>query len=170
MREYIRSATVEELKALAHPVRIRILRMCYERALTNQELAERLDLPPGTVLRHVRTLLATDLLVADEPRTGPRGVVERPYRATGLTWQISLEAGGPELSRRVELAALDAYRAELFAAGPHATIGRGRTPLRLTPDTQRELARRMEALVDEFRARDDPEGDEVSLLWSVHRM
>ena len=40
-RDYRRVATIDELKALAHPIRVRILRMCYGAPKTNQELATR---------------------------------------------------------------------------------------------------------------------------------
>ncbi|MFD1050595.1 ArsR/SmtB family transcription factor [Kibdelosporangium lantanae] len=58
-------ATVEELKALGHPVRWRILRLCLDRALTNKELSVELDLAPATTLRHVRALVKTNFLVAE---------------------------------------------------------------------------------------------------------
>ena len=34
-----RPPTLQEARALAHPLRIRILRLCLDRALTNSELA-----------------------------------------------------------------------------------------------------------------------------------
>lgn len=168
-RQDKRVATPAELKALAHPVRIRILRLCYQQPRTNQELAQLLNLAPGSVLRHVKTLLDAGLLVSEETRQGPRGVTERPYRATGLSWHLSLEAGQPELTRRVEVAALDAYREELLAAGPDATVGRARLTLRLTPTARQELADRIEALIDEYLQRQRADGgDPVNLYWSMH--
>ena len=41
-----RPATAAEAKALAHPLRIRILRLCLDQALTNKQLAERLGKDP----------------------------------------------------------------------------------------------------------------------------
>src|SRR4051794_4556913 len=52
-----RPATVEEHKALSHPLRLRILRLCLDEPKTNRELADRLDANPATVLHHVRTLV-----------------------------------------------------------------------------------------------------------------
>ena len=51
-----REATVREAKAMAHPLRLRILRLCLHQELTNKQLAERLGRDPGTVLYHVRHL------------------------------------------------------------------------------------------------------------------
>lgn len=79
-----RPATPAETKALGHPLRIRILRLCLDE-LTNKELAQRLDVSPGTVLYHVRRLVDVGFLVPGTPRTGPSGALEKPYRATGET-------------------------------------------------------------------------------------
>jgi DNA-binding transcriptional ArsR family regulator len=86
-----RPATAAEAKALAHPLRMRILRLCLDQALTNKQLAEWLGKDPGTVLHHVRTLVATGFLVAEEVRQGETGRLEKPYRSTGKSWSLSLE-------------------------------------------------------------------------------
>jgi DNA-binding transcriptional ArsR family regulator len=84
-----RPATAAEAKALAHPLRMRILRLCVDRSLTNKELAEWLGKDPGTVLHHVRTLVVNGFLVPDEVRQGAKGALEKPYRATGKSWTLS---------------------------------------------------------------------------------
>ena len=167
-------ATVEQLRALAQPLRLRVLRLCLGHAWTNQELAERLDIAPGSMLRHVKLLASTGFLAPQPPRPGPRGVTERPYLATGLSWRISLEVGDPALSHRAELAIIDAYRAELAEADDDAWVEGVRTPLWLTAAERADLIARMGDLIDEFRRRHgdhDDDGDpagRVSLLWSMH--
>ena len=52
-----RPATPDEARALAHPDRLRIIRLTYDAALTNKELAERLGRNPGTTLCHLRDRL-----------------------------------------------------------------------------------------------------------------
>src|SRR5262245_44839912 len=49
-----RSATEAEARALASAVRLRIMRLCLDRPLTNKEIAERLGVNPATTLHHVR--------------------------------------------------------------------------------------------------------------------
>lgn len=162
---------MEELRALAHPVRLRILRLCLDRARTNQELAELLQLAPGSVLRHVRLLTRTGLLLAEEPRPGPRGVTERPYRATGLSWYLSLDDAEPELVGRAELALLDAYRAELserLRLEPATALDGARTTLWLTPEGRAEFRRRMAALVEEYRGARGPGTQLYTFMWSMH--
>ena len=73
-----RQATVREAKALAHPLRVRILRQCRHRELTNKQLADRLDSSPGTVLYHVRQLVEAGLLEPAPVRTGESGALEKP--------------------------------------------------------------------------------------------
>jgi DNA-binding transcriptional ArsR family regulator len=49
----------EQLKALGHPLRLRVLELLGENdeTLTNRELAQRLAVDPGHLHFHVRTLL-----------------------------------------------------------------------------------------------------------------
>ena len=63
-----RDATPAELKAMAHPLRLRIIRLCLHEALTNKQLADHLDQDPATVLHHVRTLCAAGFLEAEPAR------------------------------------------------------------------------------------------------------
>ncbi|WP_370944089.1 ArsR/SmtB family transcription factor [Amycolatopsis sp. cg5] len=159
-------ATTEELKALGHPIRWRILRLCLDRALTNQELSARLELSPATTLRHVRALVKTGFLAAEEVRTGERGALERPYRATQRTWGLSiLDADEPGLSQQVDLAMLGAHRAEVVAAGPDAGRGVSRGVLRLRPERVDDLNRRIREVIAEFA--DDTDGEPLSYLWSL---
>jgi predicted ArsR family transcriptional regulator len=166
--EPARDATVEELKALAHPLRWRILRLCFDRAWTNKELSERLGVAPATVLRHVRALVKTDFLAAEPVRSGARGALERPYRATGRTWRLGLvDVEGGDLAQRVDLALLAAHRAEVLEAGVDANRETSRGMLRLGESSQAELKSRMESLITEFAERDEPDGENLSYLWSV---
>src|SRR6266508_4706329 len=86
-----RPATEEEARAMASGVRLRILRLCLDRALTNKEIARRLDANPATVLHHVRKLVATGFLAPQEERRGTRGAREVPYLATGKSWTLDVD-------------------------------------------------------------------------------
>lgn len=165
-----RDATVEELKALAHPLRWRILRLCWDRALTNKELSDRLGVAPATVLRHVRALVKAGFLAAEPVRSGARGALERPYRSTGRTWRLGLadvEGEGEGLAHRVDLALIAAHRAEVLEAGPDAVRETARGVLRLGSASQEELKARMIALLTEFVERDESDGEPLSYLWSL---
>jgi DNA-binding transcriptional ArsR family regulator len=73
--------TQQLAKALAHPLRVRILTELNRGISSPNQLAQELDEPLGNVSYHVKTLLEYDCveLVKTEPR---RGAVEHFYRAT----------------------------------------------------------------------------------------
>ena len=161
-----RRADVGVLRALGQSLSCRILRLCLDEPMTNQQLAQRLARPPATVLRQVRALVDGGFLAAEPVRRGARGALERPYRATGRTWRLDLEAGGePALSEQVELATLDAHRAELLESSGPRDIRRG--VLRLTDASRRELQERLDALLAEYAGRAEPDGRQLSYLWNL---
>jgi DNA-binding transcriptional ArsR family regulator len=164
-----RPATAAEAKALAHPLRMRILRLCLDQALTNKQLAEWLGKDPGTVLHHVRTLVKTGFLVPDEVRQGEKGALEKPYRATGKSWTLSLEES-PVPEGIDAQAMLEAFQAELAEAGPGAAAGFNRLALTLNRASREELESRVLAILDEFVTRPpDPDGEPYGLLFAMHR-
>lgn len=158
-----REASSEEAKALASPLRLRILRLCLDEALTNKELAARLDKDPGTLLHHVRTLVDTGFLVADPVRTGARGALEKPYRASGKSWTLSVN-DRPDLN----LAMIDAFRDEVVESA-RPSVDLTRMAFRLRPRAVNELKRRLAALVEEFKQRDDPVGESWGLFVGLHQ-
>jgi DNA-binding transcriptional ArsR family regulator len=160
----LRDATAAEMKALAHPLRLRILRLVLDEALTNQQLAERVGRDPGTVLFHVRALERAGFIAADEPRPGRRGTTERPYRSTGKSWTLRMP---PNVGHTT--AVLQAVAEEVVEAGEDAVIASVRLGVRLRDDDVAELRRRLAAIGDEFAARDDPAGQPIGLLTLIHR-
>ena len=159
-----RPATRAEARALAHPMRLRILRLCLDTALTNRELADRLRAQPATVLYHVRTLARTGFLVAQAERRGRRGAREVPYIATRKSWTLAFDPPGAGF-----LAPVDAFRAEAAEAGPDAMLESMRLGVRLAPDALDRLLRRLADAVAEAHAADDPDGVPVSVYVGVHR-
>ena len=84
-------------RALSSPLRLRILRLCLHQSRTNKEIAELLDLNPASSLHHVRTLVRTGFLVAEERRKGNRGAVEVPYIASRKSWHAPVDNVAPVL-------------------------------------------------------------------------
>ena len=161
-------ATPAEVRALAHPLRLRIIRLLFDRSLTNRELARALGENPATVLHHVRTLLRTGFIEADTERRGPRGNLEKPYRSTGRSWLVSIddERAGATVSR----AALDAFLAEVRDAHVDADLDTSRLAVNLTPDRRRELDERVRTLLEEYAHPDSPtEGEPYAIFVAVHR-
>ncbi len=159
-----RPATPEEARALANPLRLRILRLCLDEALTNKEIAGRLGRDPGTTLHHVRMLVRTGFLAAEAERRGARGAVERPYRATGKSW--TLDVGD---TRGGTLALVDAFRAEVAELGRGDILTLTRLGVRLLPAVREDLERRLAELAEEVHRADDPAGEPVGLFLGLHR-
>ena len=165
-----RDATPAEFKALAHPLRLRILRLCLHDALTNKEIADRLDQDPATTLHHVRTLCATGFLAArataHRQAGGAREAV--PFDAEVVD---ALGRGEPPSWRRSVLAGIDALRAELTDAGPEAIVINSRCGLRLSADEIAELAARLDQLVEEYAARPPTRaGSNIGLHVTLHHL
>jgi DNA-binding transcriptional ArsR family regulator len=152
------------MRALAHPLRLRILRLTLNQPMTNRDLAERLGRDPGTILHHVRTLVRGGFLGPEPVREGRRGALERPYRATGKSWQVRITPNADHL-----VSVIDAVREEILEAGPEATLSSMRLGVRLRPDDLAELRRRIRQLGDEFVERDDPAGEPIGILALAHR-
>jgi DNA-binding transcriptional ArsR family regulator len=145
--------TVREAKALAHPLRLRILRLCEGQELTNKQLADRLGTDPGTVHYHVRLLAEAGLLEPAPVRTGASGALEKPYRSSGRSWWLDnpLAKAGPDAA----LAPIEAFEEELREAGPSSVQTFARFTLHLSPEDVEELDRRILAVIDEYLETED---------------
>ncbi len=147
-------------RALASPLRMRILRLCLHEARTNKELAEELDVNPGTLLHHVRSLVSTGFLVAEHPRIGARGAREIPYRATGRSWRSGGDSLGPMLVETFlqEIQGLEADELRITRLG-----------LKLNAANREQMLARFLALFEEYKDRGaDPDGEPLSLMFAEH--
>jgi len=173
-----RRATILQAKAAAHPLRLRILRLCGQQPMTNKQLADRLDSQPGTTLYHVRLLVEAGLLEPAPIRTGTSGALEKPYRSTGQSWWLSgygdTDAGEHYDDRDDEssLATIEAFQAELREAGPGSVRTSARFMLHLSEEDVRELDRRILEVLDEYILTDDQRLDQPALggIVVVHQL
>jgi DNA-binding transcriptional ArsR family regulator len=159
-----RPATPDEARALANPLRLRILRLCLDHELTNEELATRLGRDAGSVLHHVRLLVAAGFLAPAPERRGRRGAIERPYRATGKSWTLDV-GESPSVTR----ALVDAFGAEIAESPPADIVFLSRLAARLRPEARDAFQRRFEALIEELKDADDPAGEPYGFLAGLHR-
>lgn len=142
------------VKAMSHPLRVRILAILDERTASPNELAELLGASLGTTAYHVRTLerLALIKLVRE---TKVRGAVQHHYRArarptvTRAAWEAA-----PPIAKQAavtsSLAVICEYAQASAAAGgfdrPDAHISR--TAMRLDAKGFEELGRACDALLE----------------------
>jgi predicted ArsR family transcriptional regulator len=163
-----REATPAEYRAMANPLRLRIIRLCLYEARTNKELADALGMEPASTLHHVRLLVETGFLEPTETRPGPRGSTEKPYRSTGKSW--SLEAPR-DASEEEWLAVHDAVRDELQQVGFGRQITGARLGLKLSRERVEELRQHIERWVNELADTDpDEDGDHVGLYVVLHEL
>lgn len=163
-----RPPTPAEARALAHPTRMRIVFACRDRSMTNKELAEAIGTTAGTIHYHLRPLLEEGFLRAEEPRPGPRGSREQPYRATGKSWELAGDEASTSVLRQVGVQ-------EVLAAAPEDVLDMGRLGLTLPRGELEELLARLHELMEDAKRRsrpsseDDDEVESVALFLAVHR-
>lgn len=148
-------------RALSSPVRLRILRLCLHKPRTNKEIAETLELNPATALHHVRTLLSTGFLAADDARTGNRGAKEIPYRATGLSWNSRLPNAAPVL--------VETFLQEIEGLQP-SEIDVWRLGVRLNDEHRTEMMNRIREILEEYAGRGPDEDGTATAIMLAHHL
>lgn len=154
-------ATPQEISALASGPRLRMLRLTREQALTNQELAQRLGLTPGTTLYHIRRLVEAGLLEPQEPRVRANGGIEIPYRSHGRSWTLDIDEAVKPTS-----AMLEAFLDEVREVDRLEHAIRFRAVL--SRQRRRELVQRLYELFDDYSDRPDPDGEPWSAFFALH--
>ncbi|MFJ8965725.1 ArsR/SmtB family transcription factor [Lentzea sp. NPDC102401] len=156
-----RPATSDEAAALSSDLRLRMIRMTFDRPLTNKELAQRLNRDPATTLHHVRKLVAAGFLEAMPPRAGKRGAKEIPYRSTGLSWELD----NSENAVAVGEAMLHAFLGEVADIGL-SDVDQSRLVVTVDPE---ELKQRLASLMDELAAQPvKPDVPRVAIYLAVY--
>jgi DNA-binding transcriptional ArsR family regulator len=162
-----RPATLQEMRALASPLRLRILRLTLDEARTNKEIAHLLDVAPATVLHHIRTLVAAGFLAPEPERRGARNAREIPYRATRLSWRIDTADIDP--SGAVKRASVQAFLAELAEVSDNRRFATARLGLRLSADRRADLEARLGELLEEFEQLPrDPDGEPFAVFLAIY--
>ncbi len=149
-------------RALADPLRIRLLECLWGRSQSAKELAEWAGLPPDRLYYHLAQLEEARLIEIAEYRRLPGGKVERVYRPT------SVEPPGDEATP-LEMAEflgamLEATRADITAAsvakeaGERREITLMRATVRLSEAELVILRERLLSLVRQAQDRPDDEG------------
>jgi DNA-binding transcriptional ArsR family regulator len=152
----------EQLKALGHPLRLRVLEALGEtdEALSNRELAQRLGVDPGHLHFHVRMLLRAELIKQVPSNKGR----EKPYRAAARTLKVAPELVSAGASN-LHLAVMDDLQR---AQEEHSAEGRFRfvrVTVRLDPEKAMEV---LSELVPRFEELEDESADQLVITAVVH--
>jgi predicted ArsR family transcriptional regulator len=107
--------TVADLRALAHPLRLRMMELFAESPKTTKQVAGILGQPPTRLYHHVAALERSGLLVLKEKRKN-RGAVEKWY--VGVSQQIQAagsKAQGRSARRAVAATVLEQAKQEVMS-------------------------------------------------------
>lgn len=159
-------------KALADPLRIRLLEALWETPRSARELGQCVEMPAERLYYHLGQLESAGLVEVAEYRRLARGKVERVYSPAVV--EPPGDAASPEEMSAFLGSMLDATRAEIAAAyrakaaGRHREVDLLRGSLRLTDEALTELRGHIKQLASRFQ---DPktQGDGVwtSVLFAV---
>jgi DNA-binding transcriptional ArsR family regulator len=156
------------VKALSHPLRVRILALLQERTASPRELAEWLDATLGTVSYHVRTLHDFGLIELVKT-TQVRGAIAHHYKASirppvdGDAWAsatpiVKQAAIGATLQTVDEYARASAAAGGFDRGEAHLT----RTNLRLDAKGWQQAAKACEKLVAELGRIEEAAGRRIA--------
>lgn len=155
----------EQLKALGHPLRVRVLEMLGQEGewqLTNRELAQRLSVDPGHLHFHVRMLLKAGLIeLADENSRGR----EKPYRAVAKVFRIApelLAAGG---ASDIQAAMIDQVQRAHSLFSTDGTFRSAQLEVKLTIEQALEL---MSEFLAKAREAEEESADKIVLTMFAH--
>jgi DNA-binding transcriptional ArsR family regulator len=157
----------EQLKALGDELRSKIVILLRDRAFSTTELATKLGLPKGTVGHHVKVLEKAGLVKVVRTRQ-VRAMTEKLY---GRTARLFLFKSTETDAEDVWNAAASLRRAaeEMLPIGSDAQTTFGVVRARLTDADARRLVRRLEKLIDDFRAADGADGKDYGLAAAFYR-
>jgi DNA-binding transcriptional ArsR family regulator len=150
----------EQLKALGHPLRLRVLEMLGtsgEDAITNRELANKLGVDPGHLHFHVRMLLRAGLITLVDTGKGR----EKPYRPVARTLRVAPELLASGLTTDLRAAMLDEVQRGWDEHGPAGLFRSAQVTARISPEKALEL---ITELVEKARDAEDEADDARALV------
>lgn len=155
----------QQVKAIAHPVRTRILTLLEDRPRSAKELSETMEMTPGRIGHHLRTLERAGFVAVVEERP-VRAVVEKFYGPTHTSIRLDVEG--------VDRLRFALGQASLEAAPPASQPLDDAIRLvssRMSTTRAVEFSERLADLVAEFADEpSDPDGEVFSLLTAVYRV
>ncbi|MGB2875364.1 MAG: helix-turn-helix domain-containing protein [Gaiellaceae bacterium] len=154
----------EQLKALGHPMRLRVLEMLGtsgDDALTNRELADKLGVDPGHLHFHVRMLLRAGLIA----RAGTGRGREKPYRAVARTLRVAPDLLASGLTSDLRAAMLDEVQRGWTEHGPEGRFRSAQVTARIPPERGIEL---ITELVEQVRDAEDEHAEPLIITAVLH--
>ena len=153
----------EQLKALGHPLRLRVLELLgeSEEQLTNRELAARLGVHPGHLHFHVRMLLNAGLI---ELVQGTRRR-EKPYRAVAPNIRVAPELLASGAANDARAAMLEEVTRGYERYSRDGKWRSAQITIRMDPEKLRDC---FQVLCLETEKYEDPEQEPVLITLIAH--
>ena len=156
----------EQLRALADDLRARIIGILREHARSTTDLAGELGIPKGTVGHHLKVLEKAGLIHVVRTRQ-VRALTEKYYGRVARLFVIKSK-DDPELVATVAAGAFRQAAAEIERVRTDARMTQALVHARLGEADARRFTRRLDKLVDDFRARESSEGELYGLALGFY--
>lgn len=164
--------TLEQVKAIADPLRIRILHLLSQQALTTKQVADALQQAPHKLYHHVETLENAQLIRMVETRPN-RGTLEKYYKASAkhftlspVLFEVSLTEEPNSYTENTLSSALQATLTEVKDSLAKDLIHKGdqffsRFHIQTSLAQAEELKQKLQQWIDDCRAAHQPDGDQA---------
>lgn len=154
--------TLEQFKAISDPTRSRILGIIQHQPATAKQIAQTLNMPPGTVGHHLQVLQSAGLAQVVARRL-IRGIVAKYYTRTARIFQYDLPpeiAGRFSATMEIVTHARDELADALADYGEGMVEHDGFSHARVSPERAAYYQRKMDDLMEEMILETpDPTGD-----------
>lgn len=166
---------IEQVRAIADPLRQRILELMIEAPVTTKQVAEKINEQPTKLYHHVEILEQVGLVKLVETRP-KRGTVEKYYQAVADSFTVDrgLFASRPQTDEHVKMmldvvsGMIETTMAELRASAaaklikpedPKSPTRLSRTLVRTSPAKIARFHKKMDQLLKEFERADSEDGE-----------
>ena len=152
-RDVLQLDQPEQLKALGHPLRLKVLQALgqTDRPLTNRELAARLSVDPGHLHFHVRMLHRAGLIELAEAAGR-----EKPYRAVAKHLKVGPEIRATGLASELQAAQLRELQRGFEAHAAGGEFRSAQVHSRLDVETVRRLLNELVETLTELEDESQP--------------
>jgi|SRR5215208_1863961 len=153
----------EQLKALGHPLRLKVLHVLgeSEEPLTNRELAQRLSVDPGHLHFHVRMLHRAGLIELAGTGAGR----EKPYRPVAKHLKVGPEIRAAGLASELQAAQLQELQRGFNEFAAKGEFRSAQVNVKLSVDAIREL---LNELIDRMVAAEDESQPAHTITFGFH--
>lgn len=158
-------------RALADPLRLRLLEYLFVQPRAAKELAGLVGMRPDRLYHHLARLEEAGLVSIAEYRKLPGGKVERIYAAAEV--EPPGDGTSPDEAARFFDAVVEVTRADIGAAmmaresGERRDVSLGRTAMRLSDADRAELVAGIERLLTEAERKATADGVWTRIMWTV---